>query len=91
MPPLTLNRVKMVITWGIKVKILKIWVQIIIGKNKHFKFYNYCSTYTLKFFTTDNWDSPLLFTNDVLIDSPTYLRHTSTRPSRDPRESIRHR
>ena len=33
------------------------------GKKKHFWFYKYCSTYTLKFFTTDIWDSPLLFTS----------------------------
>ena len=47
---------------------------LIIGKKKYF--YRYCSTYTLKFFATDIWYSPLLFTNVVLIDSPTYLRTT---------------
>ena len=41
----------------------------------------------LKFYTTDIWDSPLLFTSDILIDSPTYLRLTfacSTRYHRFP-------
>ena len=59
------------------VKILKIWVEIInvhIGKKRHFLFYKYCSTYTLKFFTADIWCSPLLFANVYIVDSPTYRR-----------------
>ena len=39
---------------------LKLWM---LGKNKHFLFNKYCSTYTLKFFTADNTDSPLVFAN----------------------------
>ena len=51
-----------------------------VRKNKLFWFYNYCSTYTLKFFTKDIGDSSLLFTNTVLKDSPTYLCPTFVWP-----------
>ena len=37
-------------------------------------FYEHCSTYTLKFFTTVIWGSPLLYTSNVLIDSSSYHR-----------------
>ena len=43
-------------------KILQILVEIInicMGKKKYFRFDQYCSTYTVKFFTTDIWCSPL--------------------------------
>ena len=46
-------------------------------KKKYFWLYKYCSTYTLKFFTTDIWCSPLIFTNVVLIDSPINLLVTT--------------
>ena len=49
-------------------------------EKKHIKFYEYCSNYKLKFVTTDIWDSPLLFTNIVLINSPTYHQHTTDIP-----------
>ena len=54
-------------------------------KKKYFRFYKYFSTYTLKFFTTDIWCTPLHFINVVLIDSPIYLRPTFAWPSRDHR------
>ena len=47
-----------------------------MGEKKNFWFYRYCSTYTLRFFTT----GPL--TSDVPIDSLIYFRPTFTWPPR---------
>ena len=32
-------------------------------EKKHFLYNKHCSTYTLKFFTADNTDSPMVFAN----------------------------
>ena len=52
---------------------MKIRVEII--KKKHFLFNNYCSTYTLKFFTVDNTDSPSLF---LYVTSKTFTHGNYT-------------
>ena len=41
---------------------------------KHFLFYKYCSTYTLKFFPADKTGSPLVFANVYIYKSSNYLR-----------------
>ena len=72
---------KRIITWKKKKKKLKIWVQIINvqGNSSNFDFINLP---TRSNFHTDIWDSPLLFKNDILIDSPTNLCLTFAWPPR---------